>query len=140
MRNYIVILMMSVVSISGCATVLSGVDQEIVVNTTPPGAECDVFRDGTRIASVPSTPGTVEVDKTKHDLKILCRKNGYLETEAVLPSGAESSVFANILFGGTGLVLWGLDSITGADNSYPSSHAITLASPVTAKNTRRGRT
>ncbi len=139
MRSFITTLMVSVVSISGCATVLSGVDQEIAVNTTPPGAACEVFRDGTRIASVPSTPGTVEVDKTKHDLKILCRKNGYLETEAVLPSGAESSVFANIFFGGTGLVFWGLDSITGADNSYPSAHAITLASPVTTRETPRGR-
>jgi len=139
MRSYMTMALMVAASVSGCATILSSTDQEIAVTTTPAGAECEVFRDGTRIASVPSTPGTVNVMKTKHDLKIMCKKDGYLQTEAVLLSGAESSAFANIFFGGTGLVLWGLDSITGADNRYPSSQVITLASPVNPKEVNRKR-
>jgi hypothetical protein len=139
MKTLVFNLTLIAATVSGCATVLSGVDQEIAITTSPAGAECEIFREGEKVASVHSTPGTALVQKTKHDLKMLCRKDGYLATEGTLVSGAESSTFANILFGGTGLVLWGIDSAAGADNHYPSSYALTLASPTVINKEKKSK-
>jgi hypothetical protein len=115
--------------LSGCATILSGVDQEISVTTTPAGAECELYRDGKQVGGVAATPGNVLVRKTRQDLKLICKKEGYLPTESVLASGSEAKTYVNILFGGAGLVMWGLDAVAGADNRYPDAPSITLASP-----------
>jgi hypothetical protein len=127
MRGSIVLVCALAVSITGCATVLSGVDQEIAVTTNPPGAECELIRGGETIAEVPSTPANTVVRKTKSDITLVCKKDGYLPTEATLTSGSDSRTYANILFGAWGLLLWGVDSIAGADNSYPEAPALTLA-------------
>ena len=127
MRTYMAMMFALVASMTGCATVLSGVDQEIAVTTNPPGAECDLIRAGERIASVPSTPASALVRKTKDDITLICKKDGYIPTEATLTSGADSRTYANIFFGGWGLLMWGVDSIAGSDNSYPEAPALTLA-------------
>ncbi|MFO0416527.1 MAG: hypothetical protein ACK5Y6_04495 [Pseudomonadota bacterium] len=124
-------------SLSGCATLLSGIDQEIAVTTNPPGAACELIRSGEKIASVPTTPATTLVRKTKDDIKLVCKKDGYVSTEATLVSGSDSRTYANMLFGGWGLVLWGLDSMTGSDNSYPKAPALTLAVTPQAARHRR---
>jgi hypothetical protein len=137
MRICNAVVMVIACSISGCATVLSGIDQEIAVTTNPPGAACELIRSGETIASVPATPATALVRKTKDDIKLICKKDGYISTEATLVSGADSKTYANMLFGGWGLVLWGLDSIAGSDNSYPKAPSLTLAATPQAARNRR---
>ena len=64
----------------GCASIVSGTSQNIYVNTTPEGADCKLYRENIVIARANPTPETVMVDKTKHDIVIKCKKNGYQES------------------------------------------------------------
>lgn len=134
MSNKLPVLFAVMQILTGCSSILSGHDQKITITTTPAGAQCDLMRNGERINQLASTPGEVTIEKTKDDIKLICRKDGYLDTEAVLDSGVDSAAYANIFLGGTGLITWGVDSIVGADNKYPESPSLTLGSaPSTTK-------
>jgi hypothetical protein len=113
----------------GCSTITKGTDQNITVNTTPGGAKCDLERRGKIIGVVNSTPGTVVVDKTKHDILIKCNKEGFEEATYTNKSGWESGS------GGAGIAMdvlltigisSAVDSISGADNKYEPVVSITL--------------
>jgi hypothetical protein len=118
------ILLPAVLLISACASIVSGTEQDITVNTTPAGADCALVREGQTIARVSSTPGTVTVDKTKHNINVVCNKPGYQTGSFLNESGTEGSTAGNILAGG--LIGWGIDSARGADNKYDEGVNITL--------------
>ena len=54
--------------LNGCALILSGKSQTLTVESNPPGASCDLFREGRVIATVSATPGAAMVEKTKRDI------------------------------------------------------------------------
>jgi hypothetical protein len=110
--------------LNGCALILSGKSQTLTVESNPPGASCDLFREGRVIATVSATPGAAMVEKTKRDISLVCKKEGYQDTTANLSSGLEGSVFGNILLGG--FIGWGVDSAAGADNKYPAVTTVSL--------------
>jgi len=110
--------------LSACASILSGSSQTITLETNPSGANCQLTREGRNIGTVNSTPGAVMVGKTKHDISVACTKEGYQDATAFLNSGTEGATFVNILAGG--VVGWGIDSASGADNKYPEVTTITL--------------
>jgi len=100
-----------------------------MVNTNPAGARCVLNREGAKIAQVDPTPGTVKVDKTKHDITLVCDKSGYQEATYIVHSGIEGATFGNIALGG--LIGWGVDSATGSDNHYDSPVNVTLTPDLT---------
>lgn len=102
--------------LAGCSSVIEGTSQEILVNTNPPGANCQFLREGNVIASVPATPGGVTIKKTKHDITLKCSKQGYQEATYLNHSGAAGATFGNIVLGGG--IGWAIDSASGADNKY----------------------
>ena len=102
--------------LAGCSSVIEGTSQEILVNTNPPGANCQFLREGNVIASVPATPGGVTIKKTKHDITLKCAKQGYQEATYLNHSGAAGATFGNIVLGGG--IGWAIDSASGADNKY----------------------
>jgi hypothetical protein len=106
----------AVICLSGCASIVSGRSQEILVNTNPPGATCDLVRQGNVIATVANTPGGVTIQKTKHDILLKCSKDGFQQATYFNHSGIEEMTYGNVVIGG--LVGWGIDSATGSDNSY----------------------
>ena len=117
-RVVIVVLQFSfIVIFSGCATILAGKTQMISVNSNPTAAACNLNRNGQVIGSVNPTPGAVVVEKTKHGISVMCKKEGYLDSTDYLESGIEGATFGNIILGG--LIGWGIDSAVGADNKYP---------------------
>jgi len=101
---------------SGCASIVSGTSQQILVNTNPPGASCQYIREGTVIARVDQTPGAATINKTKDDITLKCNKQGYQEATYFNHSGVEQMVYGNMVIGGA--VGWGIDSSLGADNHY----------------------
>lgn len=115
---------MGLLALGACASVSSGTSQTILVNTDPPGAQCGLFRQGFRIATVPATPGAAIVDKTKHDITVICVLQGYEQAEQFNKSGAEAMTFGNLLIGGG--IGWAIDSASGADNKYDSPVNVTL--------------
>jgi len=117
-------------SLISCSSITQGTSQDIFISTSPGGASCTLEREGVEIAKIANTPGSVNVDKTKHDIEIICSKDGYESATYLNESGWESAS------GGAGIALdvfltlgvsSAIDSATGADNKYEESVYITLA-------------
>lgn len=106
-------------NLAACGTITQGTAQNIAITSTPPGAHCDLTRKGEHVATLDQTPGTVKVDKTKNDILMTCTLAGYQDASVNLESGYGAGTFGNIILGG--VIGWGIDSATGADNKYPSS-------------------
>jgi hypothetical protein len=116
------------IALSGCASVFEGLHQEIKVATTPPGAQCDFFRQNEKIAEVSNTPGSATVRKLKYDIMIKCHKQGYEEADYLNHSGVSAAIAGNVaadllLTAGLSSIV---DSADGADNKYDSAVNITL--------------
>ncbi len=110
---------------AACSTIIEGRSQDIMVNTNPAGASCDLLRNDQKIGTISATPGSVYIEKTKYDIKIVCSKKGYETATYLNHSGAAGATFGNIVAGG--LIGWGVDSATGSDNKYDSPVNITLS-------------
>jgi hypothetical protein len=123
-RSLYLIPFLPTLSLGACSTIVDGTSQEILINTNPSGADCEIERKGTNIARVSSTPGTALVSKTKDDIMITCRKDGFNETTVRNKSRTTWGTLGNVLLGGA--VGWGIDSATGADNKYSSPVNIEL--------------
>lgn len=104
-------------SLSACASIVSGTTQKIGVNTNVPGARC-TLENAKGSWDVAKTPGSVTVDKARSPLDIECRKSG-LRGHAVIDSTTEGMAFGNAVFGG--LIGGGVDMATGAAYRYPTS-------------------
>jgi hypothetical protein len=109
--------------LSGCASIFEGTTQQISVTTTPAGARCTFWRNGTLISDIAATPGSVILRKTKDDLTIVCDKRGYATASYVNHSGLAMATFANILTAG---LAWAYDSTRGADNKYEGQVSLAL--------------
>src|ERR1051326_3425476 len=131
------------VALSGCATVIKGTTQPVALSSPPvEGEYCTLYNsEGTWSAM---TPSVELVTRTKNDLKIVCKKDGYQDATKVVESHFNGATAGNIILGGgVGIVV---DAATGADNSYPeavevpmtpvgvtpAASAAPAASPVTA--------
>lgn len=116
-------------AMSGCATLLEGTSQEILVSTNPAGATCTLEREGQTIATIPATPSAALVQRRKHDITIRCKKDGFQDAIYVNNSGlASGSVAGNVaadllLTAGLSSIV---DSASGADNQYESTVNITM--------------
>jgi hypothetical protein len=113
-----------VVMCTGCSSILAGTSQTITINTNPPGARCELTREGRIIGTVENTPGAVTLKKTKHDIDVVCKKEGFTDTKEFAESGTEGATFGNILLGGA--IGWAIDSAAGADNKYPEVVTVNL--------------
>jgi len=107
----------------GCASIIDGTTQEMTFNSAPPGAQCTLHRDGKEFSRL-TTPNTVVVKKTKHDIRIECEKEGYEPVVHMVKSEIQGSAWGNIILGGG--IGWAIDSASGADNKYQEYINITL--------------
>jgi len=109
------------IALSGCATIIKGSTQSIVINTAPVnGANCLLSSKEGNWPVV--TPGVVKVDKSKDDITVRCTKPGYQEAMATIPSNFQGWTLGNLVLGG--VIGLGVDASTGALNEYP--HAFTI--------------
>lgn len=106
-----------------CASVVEGHSQKLTFETNPAGAECTLTRNGDVLGKV-TTPGQFLVDKTKYGINVVCTKDGYEEAKGFVKSDVEGMTFGNLVIGG--LIGWGIDSATGADNKYQEVNVVTL--------------
>jgi len=110
--------------LTGCATLVKGSSQSVIVNTDPQGATCTLTRKDKQIAIVNPTPGSVTVDKSKDAVTVSCKKDDYQESVGTMSSKFEPMTFGNILFGGViGVVV---DASSGAMNEYEPTVTFTL--------------
>jgi hypothetical protein len=129
MRGYFVVGVMAL-SLAGCSSIIEGTTETLSFDSNPPGADCTLVRNGETIGSV-HTPSGVVVKKTKYDINVLCKKDGYQDGTAYLHSDAAGATFGNIILGGG--IGWAIDSASGADNKYTEHTTVTLV-PVVAND------
>jgi len=113
---------------SGCASIFEGTTQQISVNTTPTGARCTFWKNGSLVGGIAVTPGALTIRKSKDDLFIVCDKPGYASATYVNKSGLAMATWANILTAG---LAWAVDSSRGADNKYESEVNMALSPAAT---------
>lgn len=118
------VLVALLLMLGACSTILEGTSQDISVSSTPSGAKCAFIREGKVIATIDGTPAVVTVSKTKHKLLLKCEKPGYEVASQYLDSDIATGTFGNIIAGG--VIGWGVDSATGADNRYADAVNVTL--------------
>ncbi len=123
-------LLIPLAFLSACATIVNGGSQTVTVSTTPPGAACIVDRMGARIGAVPQTPGSLRLDKSKHDLSVTCSKSGFQTAAVTRSSSFGAMTFGNFIVGGpVGFVV---DAASGASFEYPSDIRLDLAADATS--------
>ncbi len=107
--------------LGACAS--RGGEQEVAINTVPPGAICEVERAGLAMGRIESTPGVIAVKPEREGLTIACRKQGFIKTiffDKAEPANGLSN-------GGIGFAM---NAIAGQKWAYPSPVTITLLKPV----------
>ncbi len=113
------------IALTGCATILSGSTQTISVSTlNVTGANCVLT--SARGSWTLTTPGTVEVKRSKDDIVINCDKPGYEHAVAVIPSGLEETAAADILMSYALPIGAAVDASTGAMNQYPHTFELPM--------------
>jgi hypothetical protein len=113
-------------ALSGCATIVDGSHQSVSVSTTPmQGAACTLKNtEGTWFLT---SPGSVDVHKTKNDLTVTCTKDGFQPGSQVAVSKFGGATFGNlVLGGGVGAIV---DAASGANYYYDSPMTIPLGEP-----------
>ncbi len=110
-------------AIGGCASIVRGTSQSVAISTPPvTGAVCDLS--SSEGSWQVSTPGAVTVERSSEDIQARCKKDGYQDAVAVIPSNFEGWTVGNLVFGG--IIGLGVDAATGAINKYPKSFQIPM--------------
>lgn len=108
-----------------CATVTSGTSQGVTVVTEPPGATCELRRDGSVVGVVNPTPGTVQISKSSRDMAIRCSRSGSFARVQVVQPEFQSMTVGNIPLGG--VIGLAVDAASGAMAQYPATVTMVLA-------------
>lgn len=123
-----VIGLFAVVSLSGCATMIDGRDQEMTFRSVPEGAS--VLINGREVGK---TPYISKIDRKK-DQMLTFQKDGYKSENLSLTTNTNGWFIGNVIFGVLGLVSSTTDASTGAMYQYsPSFYQVTLT-PLTSKD------
>lgn len=111
------------VGLSGCASIVKGSSQNIAISTPPTtGASCTLTNPRGTWTVV--SPGSVEVKRSKENIEINCKKDGFTDAKNFIPSGFQGWTAGNLLIGG--IIGLGVDSATGSINDYPSAFAVQM--------------
>ena len=104
-----------------CSTITEGTTQSLAVMTPGvPSADCTLTTP--KHTWFVRTPGSIAIEKSNDDIAIVCRKEGYENGVATLPSNFEGMTWGNIIFGG--IIGVGVDAASGAMHEYPTSVSI----------------
>src|SRR4051812_12102563 len=102
-------------SLTGCASIVTGTSQQVTIDSNPGGAKCLVYRNGGRVHEG-TTPMVFTIDKSGKDLDIACADAANHQARGVSRAGMQPWVLGNIIFGGLiGLVI---DASSGAIVKY----------------------
>jgi phosphoketolase len=113
----------SLTVLSGCASIVEGSTQTIAVATPPAdGARC-ILTSSEGVYYV-TTPGNATVHKTKNDIDVLCKKDGFQEATYKIESHFNGATAGNILAGG--IIGMGVDAATGANYNFPAEVKIPM--------------
>jgi hypothetical protein len=118
------LLLLAMATLSGCATVTSGTDHTLLVETDPAGATCILQRQGANIGAVNPTPGSVRISKSRNDILVNCEKADHEATSRTVTAGFQAMTLGNVLIGG--VIGLAADLASGAAITYPDSVKVAL--------------
>lgn len=98
-----------VVLLTGCATMINGIDQEVALRSHPPGAMV-------RVSNIEAQTPTTMTFKRIDDYKAVFTMEGYPARSTMIRSEASLWLFGNILFGFLGLIF---DLASGGGFEFP---------------------
>jgi len=111
--------------LSACGEWLGGrEEQEIIVKTDPAGADCSFERRGVAIAHLAPTPGAVYIQKSRDDITLTCRKDGYQVGSQLVESGTNGATLLRVV--ALSPLDWPVEAIIGSDNKYQHQVTVTL--------------
>jgi len=123
----------SIALLSGCASIVDGTTQSVLLDTTPvKGAHC-TLENNKGAWSVPYTPGSISIHRSYEALHITCNKRGYDTAAKQVDSSTKGMAFGNVVLGG--VIGGGVDAADGAAYDYPSQ--INVPMHATTKNSTR---
>jgi hypothetical protein len=108
-----------VIIVAACATITTGNDQPVSVNTPgAEGAQCELT--SKRIGTVYlKTPGTITLKKSKYDIEVKCTKECFNDGVGIIDSKFQGMTAGNLLLGGIVGIM--VDSASGAHRKYDKS-------------------
>lgn len=109
-------------SLSACASIVTGTTQSVSIETSPKAARCDLQNDKGKW-HVSDTPASVVVQRSYNDLNVTCHKAG-MSGSSSFKSTTKAMAMGNIVFGGA--IGAGVDAATGAAFDYPSVMKVEL--------------
>lgn len=107
----------------GCATLIEGTTQSIVVDVAPPSGVCEVRRQGEYLGTSTPERRSVIVGKSQYDLEFTCSAPGYITKTETLSSAMAAATVASFFLLDLGIV----DAATGAWKKYPDRVGIMLS-------------
>jgi len=110
-------------SLGGCATITEGKTSTVAVTSVPiDGAKCSL-KNAVGEWFV-TTPGSIEVHKSKTNLEVNCTHDGYQDAHTSMPASFQNMTAGNMVLGG--LIGVGVDAASGAMYKYDKSVEVTL--------------
>lgn len=110
MKIRLAALFLGFFALSGCATILSGTDQPVTIQSSPDGA--DVIMNGVVMGKTPFTANI----KRDNNTMLTIEKDGFQSETQLMNTQLNSMFWGNILFGG---VLGSTtDAASGASREY----------------------
>jgi len=129
--NFVVLLSVSMLG-SGCASIVSGHNQSVSVETRSKqgqavmSANCKLSNNkGTWFVT---SPGSVTVSRSFEDLLVNCEKENQEPGLATVKSSTKAMAFGNIIFGG--VIGAGVDVATGAAYDYPTMITVLMGEKI----------
>jgi|TARA_R110000782_G_scaffold149778_2_gene242519 ABC-type Fe3+-hydroxamate transport system substrate-binding protein len=108
----------ALLAVTGCSTVTTGTTQTVTLDTPmAAGAKCTMTDMQKRVYQVPATPASLVVEKGDGPMTIVCEKDGYGKTTALIDEEFAGATLGNILIGGGIGIL--IDAASGAAQRYP---------------------
>lgn len=130
--NFVVLMSLSMLG-SGCASIVSGTNQSVTVETRgkegQPVASANCKLSNNKGTWYVTSPGSVVVSRSFEDLLINCEKEDQLPGLASVASSTKAMAFGNILFGG--VIGAGVDIASGAAYDYPTMITVLMGGNVT---------
>jgi hypothetical protein len=132
MKKYLIMLICSlgVLSLGGCATIMSGTSQTVnvqVINAKNhkliSGAKCTLKDADGIYYPINSNPGSVNLPRVYGGLNVNCTAKGYYQKQVGAGSSFNAWVVADILFWPGAIV----DAATGAAQKYPSHITVLMS-------------
>jgi len=107
---------------SGCASIIEGISQTIVVDVIPAEATCVVSRQGEKIGLSTPERRAVRIEKSQHELEFSCTAPGYHPKTETLSAALSAMTVGSFFLVDFGIV----DAATGAWKKYPERVAIIM--------------